>query len=162
MTALPTLPLLDITPNLNPEIPRRYVFCTECCQSMLLTVRGIMPEHRRPNVDETCPHQGDRFGRNVVETLDAIVDLGRAHGFYVTGTDLRDLDGQYSLDLDGHGELLEVTFRQDPVTGYFRYESTFQHDNHGGGDRWRHLLRTRRWVERRPLELHYRYQPEFD
>lgn len=65
--------------------------------------------------------------------------LAESYGYAVRETDCRDIDGTVSLDLSGFGELIELTYREHPATGYLRWHRGFIH-NAVNGDRiptWR-------------------------
>lgn len=58
-------------------------------------------------------------------SLRAAAKLGADLGYTVRETDLRDINGQVMLDLDGHGKLFEVYFAEDRRTGYLRFDRVF-------------------------------------
>lgn len=79
--------------------------------------------------------------RNPWASLEAAEKLGNSLGYKTRRVDLRDINQTVMLELDGHGELVEVYF-QVSGTGYLAYQRTFVH---GGvsGDRIPTWRRTR-------------------
>jgi len=130
----------------------------EVCQDPAVPYNedGQLETHRAGPAERPCAGSGKQVTRGARSTIREVSLLGRAHGFYVTETDCRDIDGTLTVDLDGHGDLLEIVFRRT-ATGYWGFHHSFMHNNYGGGDRWYTLTRTRCWIDARPAGTHYRY-----
>lgn len=74
-----------------------------------------------------------------------VVAAGEPSGFRVNFIDLRDINNTVMVDLDGHGELIEVHFRSNP-TGYLAYHHTFIHGTASRGDRWSSWAQTAQYI----------------
>lgn len=70
-----------------------------------------------------------------MKSVDGVAEFARNLGYAVLSSDYKDLDGTYVLDIEGYGEVIEVTFRYHPVTGFLRFHHGFIHDSCGGGDK---------------------------
>lgn len=70
--------------------------------------------------------------RDVRASVNKADAVAAALGYHVRESDCRHIDGTVSLDVEGYGQLIEVVFRVNPVTGYHRFHHGFIHHGLNG------------------------------
>lgn len=79
------------------------------------------------------------------KAVEAAAALARSLGFTVRESDLRDLGAGIMLDVEGHGELVELYYVEHRGTGFLRWKCAYVHRDNGRAD----LVRT--WRNTRDL-----------
>lgn len=83
--------------------------------------------------------------KSVRASIDAAAARARSLGFRVRENDFRDFGAGVALDVEGFGELVELHYAENPVTGFLRWKCAYVHRDDGRAD----LVRT--WRDARDL-----------